>query len=189
MQFAETTKMILEWNKDLIKQADQSTKSTPLHFAASWGEHEVIKLLLDADQSVAYQADGDGSFPIHVAAFANKVRAVSDLLKGREDCAELRDANGRTFLHVAVLEESQSVVTYASKLQSRKFASSVMNMQDKDGNTALHLAVKMGNLWIFNALMKNRQVMLNLRNNKGQTPLDLSWTTIPAGVHYGLVSN
>ncbi|KAM0925304.1 hypothetical protein ACQ4PT_004278 [Festuca glaucescens] len=182
----ETTKMLLELNKDLIKQADRSSRSTPLHFAASWGEHEVISLLLAADHSAAYQADIDGSFPIHVAAFANKVKAVSVLLRDREDSAELRDAVGRTFLHVAVVEESQSVVTYACKLQSRKFASSVMNMQDKHGNTALHLAVKMGNLWIFNPLMKNREVMLNLRNNKGQTPLDLSWTMIPAGVHYGL---
>uniref|UniRef100_M8BUT6 Uncharacterized protein n=1 Tax=Aegilops tauschii TaxID=37682 RepID=M8BUT6_AEGTA len=95
-------------------------------------------------------------------------------------------ANGRTFLHVAVLEESQSVVTYACKLQSKKFSSSVMNMQDKDGNTALHLAIQMGNVWIFSPLMKNRKVKLNLRNNKGQTPLDLSWITTPAGVHYGL---
>ena len=181
--------MLLEWNKDLIKQADLSTRSTPLHFAASWGEHEVISLLLAADPSAAYQADNDGSFPIHVAAFAGKVKAVSVLLKGHEDCAELRNAHGRTFLHVAVLEESQSVVTYACKMQCRKFAPSVMNMQDKDGNTALHLVVQAGNFWIFNPLMKNREVMLNLRNNKGQTPLDLSWTMIPAGVHYGLVSN
>ncbi|KAF7058595.1 hypothetical protein CFC21_065617 [Triticum aestivum] len=182
----ETIKMLLEWNKDLIRQADRSSRSTPLHFAASWGEHEVISLLLDADQSAAYQPDIDRSFPIHVAAYANKVKAVSVLLDGRRDCAELRDANGRTFLHVAVLEESQSVVTYASNLQSKKFASSVMNMQDKDGNTALHLAIQMGNMWIFSPLMKNHEVKLNLRNNKGQTPLDLSWITTPAGVHYGL---
>ncbi|KAF7072207.1 hypothetical protein CFC21_077363 [Triticum aestivum] len=181
-----TIKMLLEWNNDLIRQADRSTRSTPLHFAASWGEHEGISLLLDADQSAAYQADSDGSFPIHVAAYANKVKAVNVLLDGRQDCAELHDANGRTFLHVAVLEESQSVVTYACKLQSKKFSSSVMNMQDKDGNTALHLAIQMGNVWIFSPLMKNRKVKLNLRNNKGQTPLDLSWITTPAGVHYGL---
>lgn len=179
--------MLLQWNKDLIKQADQSG-STPLHFAASWGKHDVISLLLAADQSAAYQSDNNGSFPIHVAAFANKVKAVSILLEEcSHDCAELRDAKGRTFLHVAVDEESQSVVTYACKL--KKFASSVMNMQDDDGNTALHLAAQVGNLWIFNPLMKNRHVKLNLTNNKGQTPLDLSWIVTPVGVHYGLVSN
>uniref|UniRef100_A0ACD5XX86 Uncharacterized protein n=1 Tax=Avena sativa TaxID=4498 RepID=A0ACD5XX86_AVESA len=204
--------MVLEWNKDLIKQADRSSMSTPLHFAASSGDHEVISLLLAADHSAAYQADIDGSFPIHVAASADEVKAVSVLLDdGREDCAKLRDGRGRTFLHVAVVEDGQSVVTYTCKLQSqtfawlcapigaktgwfpslskktsRKLASSVMNMQDKDGNTALHLAVETGNLWIFTPLMANREVMLDLRNNKGQTPFDLSFTTIRAGVHYGL---
>uniref|UniRef100_A0ACD5YIV8 Uncharacterized protein n=1 Tax=Avena sativa TaxID=4498 RepID=A0ACD5YIV8_AVESA len=208
----ETTKMVLEWKRDLIKQADRSSRSTPLHLAASKGNGEVISLLLAADPSAAYQADIDGSFPIHVAASADEVKAVSVLLDGgREDCAKLRDGRGRTFLHVAVVEDSLSVVTYICKLQSqtfawlcapigaktgwfpslskktsRKLASSAMNMQDKDGNTALHLAVEMGNLWIFSPLLENREVMLDLRNNKGQTPFDLSCTTIPAGVHYGL---
>uniref|UniRef100_A0ACD5YAY7 Uncharacterized protein n=1 Tax=Avena sativa TaxID=4498 RepID=A0ACD5YAY7_AVESA len=182
----DTTKMLLEWNRDLVKEADRSTGSTPLHLAASWGDREVISLLLAADPSAAYQSDSNGSFPIHVATFMDIVGVVSVLLDGRSDCAELRDAKGRTFLHVAVQEESMSVVTYICKVQGQKFASSVMNMQDDDGNTALHLAVKTGNLWILSPLMKNRFVMLNVTNNIGQTPLDLSWSSIPAGVSYGL---
>ncbi|KQJ89871.1 hypothetical protein BRADI_4g28230v3 [Brachypodium distachyon] len=126
------------------------------HFAASWGKREAINLLLEAETSAAYQPDRNESFPIHVAAFANRVKAVSVLLHGRHDCAELCDAKGRTFLH------------------------------DKDGNTALHLAVRFGNLWIFNPLMKNCLVKLNLTNSKGQTLLDLSWIMTPVGVHYGL---
>ncbi|KAG8056451.1 hypothetical protein GUJ93_ZPchr0002g26316 [Zizania palustris] len=62
----------------------------------------------------------------------------------------------------------------------------MMNMQDDEGNTALHLAVQVGNLWIFNPLMQRREVELNLTNSEGLTPLDLSWITKPVGVHYGL---
>ncbi|KAG8056452.1 hypothetical protein GUJ93_ZPchr0002g25090 [Zizania palustris] len=94
--------MVLEWNKDLIKQADRSSGSTALHLAASWGNHDVISLLMDGDPSAVYQPDKHGSFPIHVAAFEDKVKAVSILLdkhRCRRDCTELRDANGRTFLH------------------------------------------------------------------------------------------
>ncbi|KAM0835388.1 hypothetical protein ACQ4PT_062958 [Festuca glaucescens] len=182
---ADTTKMLLEWNKGLIKKADRSTGSTPLHFAASWGKHEVISLLLAADPSAAYQPDKNGSFPIHVAAFADKVEAIRVLLDTRHDCVELCDAIGKTFLHVAVEEDSSSVVKYACMLQGHGFAaSSFINMQDDGGNTALHFAVEKGGLGIFNQLIKNRLVTLNV-TNKGQTPLDLSWTTMPSGVYYG----
>jgi hypothetical protein len=74
-------------------------------------------------------------------------------------------------------------------LQGHGFsASSFINMQDDGGNTALHFAVEKGGLAIFNQLIKNRLVMLDVTNNKGQTPLDLSWTTMPSGVYYGFVS-
>ncbi|CAN6381399.1 unnamed protein product [Urochloa humidicola] len=59
------TKKLLEWNKNLIKLGDRSSRRTPLHFAASWGSEtrRTAKLLLDADESSAYQSDAKGSFP------------------------------------------------------------------------------------------------------------------------------
>uniref|UniRef100_A0A0D9XCL9 PGG domain-containing protein n=1 Tax=Leersia perrieri TaxID=77586 RepID=A0A0D9XCL9_9ORYZ len=190
----EMTVMILKWNKDLTKQADRSDGSTPLHLAASWGNAEVIRLLLDANPSTAYQPDRHGSFPIHVAAFDNNAKAVSLFLDKRKydkskyrnlkGCAELRDAKGWSFLHIAVHEENQSIVTYACKLG--KLTPAVLNMQDHDGNTALHIAVEVGNIWIFNLLMQLRDVELNLANGNGETPIDLAWIKKPVGVHHGL---
>uniref|UniRef100_R7WDQ4 Uncharacterized protein n=1 Tax=Aegilops tauschii TaxID=37682 RepID=R7WDQ4_AEGTA len=180
----ETTKMLLKWNKvkDLIKEAERSTGSTPVHVAASWGKSAVVRLLLDANPSAAYQPDTNGSFPIHVAAATNNVKTVSILLHGRQDSTELRDAKGRTFLHVAVQAEGWDVVRHACK--SHTFSSSFMNMQDEEGKTALHLAVEVGNLQIFNRLFTNRHVKLNLINNMGQTPLDISSIKKPRGVHH-----
>ncbi|PNT66116.1 hypothetical protein BRADI_3g07390v3 [Brachypodium distachyon] len=181
----ETTKMLLEWNKDLIKQAERSTGSTALHFAASSerAAGPIISLLLAAGPSLAYQPDNNGSFPIHVAAIADRGNALYTLLHGCHDCAELRDAKGGTFLHVAVVEESSWGVIEALNDD----VSFIGNMQDNDGNTALHLAVQVGNQYICNKLMVNRLVKLNLTNNKGQTPLDLSWDMLP--IYYGSVSN
>lgn len=90
------TKKLLEWKEGLIKQGDERG-STPLHFAASWRFESMLenslgnllghsitsttaKLLLDAYESSAYQADHSGSFPIQ------------------------RDAHGRTFLHIAAVK-------------------------------------------------------------------------------------
>ncbi|XP_044400761.1 protein ACCELERATED CELL DEATH 6-like [Triticum aestivum] len=51
-----------------------------------------------------------------------------------------------------------------------------MNAQDNDGNTALHLAVDVGDLSGFFTLLRNPKVLLDIRNNKDQTPLDLAWS-------------
>jgi hypothetical protein len=60
----------------------------------------------------------------------------------------------------------------------------VMNIQDNDGNTALHLAVKAGSLVTFSALFANRNVDLNITNAKGQTPLDIARYNVSPGLFY-----
>jgi ankyrin repeat protein len=62
-----------------------------------------------------------------------------------------------------------------------------MNVQDEDGNTALHLAVAAEKLRMLCNLLTNRGVCLNLRNNKGQTALDLAMANIRKGFFYGRV--
>lgn len=48
-----------------------------------------------------------------------------------------------------------------------------VNAQDNSGNTALHYAVLIRNKYVINLLM-NHQADLNLKNNEGKSPLDLS---------------
>ncbi|KAF7067224.1 hypothetical protein CFC21_073139 [Triticum aestivum] len=57
-------------------------------------------------------------------------------------------------------------------------------MQDNDGNTALHLAIQARNFRIFCALFGNPEVNLNITNNQGQTPLDLSISKLSYGMNY-----
>ena len=54
-------------------------------------------------------------------------------------------------------------------------------MQDNNGNTALHLCVKLGDQDIFALLLENQEVRLNVINDKGETPLDLSESKLRAG--------
>uniref|UniRef100_A0A0D9XCL8 PGG domain-containing protein n=1 Tax=Leersia perrieri TaxID=77586 RepID=A0A0D9XCL8_9ORYZ len=51
-------------------------------------------------------------------------------------------------------------------------------MQDKNGNTALHRAVHVCDILVFFLLLINSQVVLHMKNNKGQTPLDLAQSTV-----------
>lgn len=195
------TEMLLDWNDGLTEQGDEDG-CTPLHFATSqvpgrnyrisphskfpWirfttSTTDIPLLLLQASPSSAYQPDDSGSFPIHVAAAVGSNKTVSTFLEMLPDSACLRDAKGRSFLHVAVEKKRRSIVEHACRTPT---LSCILNMQDNNGNTALHLAVQVGDAETFFLLFRNRQVRMNLTNNDGQTPRDLSLCDIPPGLSY-----
>ncbi|XP_006663652.1 ankyrin repeat-containing protein At5g02620-like [Oryza brachyantha] len=185
----DMTDKLLKWNMKLTKKRDRTMGSTPLHFAATWGRKyaKVVKLLLDKDESSAFQSDDEGSFPIHAAAANMSPCVLGILLKRHPSCAGLQDAGGRTFLHIAVQKERTLLVRYACWRQDcRPAMAAALNIQDGAGNTALHLAAKASNQWCFYFLLQNPHVQLNLVNGKGQTPLDIAWKRRPQGIIYGL---
>ncbi|XP_062179489.1 uncharacterized protein LOC133884144 [Phragmites australis] len=217
------TKLLLKWNKALVKQRDIHG-STPLHFAASAADpslqftlfvftaskferysffsyflpqkcltkfYECMNLplaqLLKVDPSSAFQPDVHGSFPVHVAASADSMVAIIILLTKYPGCAGLRDAKGRTFLHVAVEKKRLHVVEFVCNCwRSYK---SVVNVQDKNGNTALHLAIIAGDVDIFRCLVRNSDVHINLQNNEGKTPMDLAQGKVQSGFYFGMTAH
>jgi ankyrin repeat protein len=171
---ADLTKTVLDaqtkvgW-EDLRNEADASG-STPLHFAASVGVKGVTRLLVDGDTSGMWKKDGNGMCPIHIAASVGAMDAVHALVGE----AALRDNDmGRTFLHVAVENKKTDVVKLVCRKSSPAFRN-ILNMKDKDGNTALHLAVQNRDESSFSHLVGNRYVELNHVNKDGYTPLDLA---------------
>ncbi|CAN6163979.1 unnamed protein product [Urochloa humidicola] len=139
--------------------------------------------LVDADPASAFQPDNDGLFPVHVAASAGNLVAVIILLIVCPGCAGLRDSQGRTFLHTAVEKRSHNIVKF---VRMRPQFNSILNIQDNQGNTALHLAILEGHLGIFQTLIKNPQVRLNLPNHEGKTPMDLAESKAPKGFYFGM---
>ncbi|KAG2563422.1 hypothetical protein PVAP13_8KG350908 [Panicum virgatum] len=176
--------------------------STPLHLAASldlypgaWYVSERFEhiwpwskstatLLLDANIDSVYQPDNKGLYPIHIAALADNLDVTQVLLQMCPDCATLQDGEGRTFLHAAAgrsLVPRHLVAHYACRQPK---LSSVLNVQDNNGDTALHHAVRVGNLVVFKFLVRNPKVDLNIPNKDDLTPLDLSWSKIPRSIYY-----
>jgi ankyrin repeat protein len=98
--------------------------------------------------------------------------------------AGLRDSKGRTFLHVAVENRKHKVVEFVCQEAELAW---VLNAQDNEGNTAVHLAIRVGDFRSFCCLMQNRLVGLNVQNYKGLTPLDASCCEQNAGLLYGMV--
>ncbi|KQK14960.2 hypothetical protein BRADI_1g19781v3 [Brachypodium distachyon] len=183
--------MLLNWNEHLAKEKDKN-HSTPLHLAVSAQSEPYIRRfgfrfanvlfpleklatwrVLNANTSAAYQQDINGLYPVHIPALMNRRVAIAILHRKCRGCIGLRDKQGRSFLHIAVQYKSYNVVGYACG--ESEFAS-MMNFRNNDGNTALHLAVEVGDIWIFCRLLRKSEVLLNLRNKKGETPLDLAWS-------------
>jgi ankyrin repeat protein len=180
----------------LTNQRDKHSGSTPLHLAAARSSFPFqklgreIRLLLDANESTAYQPDNKGLYPIHVAAWSGRLNVVKALLGKCPECATLRDAKGRTFLHVAIVRKKRNVVKYVcSQSDSQAELSSVLNAQDINGDTPLHHAVDVGEIDVFNCLLENPRVRLDVANKEAMTPVDLSITKISSQFHYTLVSN
>jgi hypothetical protein len=150
----------------------------------------------NSNRDALYQLDNDGLSPIHIAASVGRFLTIALFLEKCPGSAGLRDAKGRTFLHVAVEKKMVWTVYYAcmhplvarirfrQKCMNLSQQAWVMNIQDNDGNTALHLAVKTGGLIMFSALFANRSVDLNITNAKGQTLLDIARCNIPSGLVY-----
>ncbi|CAL5093320.1 unnamed protein product [Urochloa decumbens] len=185
------TMKLLEWNKSLIAQVDKHG-STPLHFASSLRHnHRDIRIfnriaqVFKANPAALYQADNSGLFPLHVAASIGARSTIEFFLQEFPDSAGLRNAKGRTFLHVAVEKRRWEIVSFVCQTPSVEW---ILNMQDKNGNTALHLAIKRNMLKTCYALLGNKKVLLNLSNVKGHTPLDLSRRNLPRRIYYKMIS-
>uniref|UniRef100_A0A0E0BRD2 Uncharacterized protein n=1 Tax=Oryza glumipatula TaxID=40148 RepID=A0A0E0BRD2_9ORYZ len=168
--------LLLKWNSNLTKQGDENG-STPIIRVP----HSLSMLLNTGEVDPFYQSDKNGMFPVHVAAAVGAELTVAFLLDKFPNSAGLRDAKGRTFLHVAVEKQSLAVVRFACRTTSLQW---ILNMQDKDGNTALHLAIQANHLRLFCALLGNPEVNLDLTNHSGHTPLDLSRSMLPRGMKY-----
>lgn len=174
---------LLNWNKGLATKMDKHG-STPLHFASSKFNLFIVTKVFEANPAAAYQADHNGLFPIHVAASLGTRRTIEYFLKKSPKSAGLRNGDGRTFLHIAVEKRRLYIVSFIC----RRPVDWILNTQDKDGNTAMHLAIQSGIFRMCCALLGNKKVQLNLSNNDGETPLDLSRRIIPRGMNYSVNS-
>ncbi|XP_044974576.1 ankyrin repeat-containing protein At5g02620-like isoform X2 [Hordeum vulgare subsp. vulgare] len=167
---AEMVDLLLQWRPSLTNNLD-TNKSSPVHFTASDGDCSIIEALLThSPPSTAYLQDSDGVSALHAAALMGHVAAVRLLLELYPSCADIRDNRGRSFVHVAAMKGRSSVVSYVIK---SKMLEHLLNMQDKEGNTPLHLAVAAGEHKVISKLLACNKVHTHMMNNAGRTPSDL----------------
>lgn len=170
--FADILGIVLRQNPRLIELRNEEGR-TCLSFGASIGFYEGISYILSdfdkAASSLCYVADNDGFFPIHMAVSEGHVRIIKEFLKHCPDSVELLNNQCQNILHVAAKTGRSKVVNYLLELDEEK---RMMNEQDVDGNTPLHLATKHRHSMVVNILTWNENVKLATMNNDGFTALD-----------------
>ena len=134
---------------------------TGLHWAALWGNVSICKLLLKSGANIS-ATDEDGDQPLHNSARRNEA-AVCELLVAHGANVAAVNKRGRTPLMLAV--DNSSAVPCR-----RLITNDSVNVEDCDGNHALHIASRRSNI-VTVQLLVDCGADTNAVNKHGQTPL------------------
>ncbi|XP_020673227.2 protein ACCELERATED CELL DEATH 6-like [Dendrobium catenatum] len=167
---SDAVKMLLDKMPELNLKMDNSL-SSPIHYAASLGDVNMVRLLLQADATIAHLLDDHGLSAIHIAASKDYANVIDEILHRCPDANELTDINGNNFIHVAAKKRATTVV---KQVLSNPLLRQSTNEINHQGNTPLHLAAMNCNREIVHLLLSYSRVDTNVINRKGLTPLDIA---------------
>ncbi|NWX97529.1 ZDH13 Palmitoyltransferase, partial [Nothoprocta ornata] len=151
----------------VVDQLGGDLNSTPLHWAIRQGHLPMVVLLLKsgADASLI---DGEGFSGIHLAVLFQHIPVIAYLIsKGQS--VDTTDFNGQTPLMIS----AQKAIGPEPTRFLLKFNPSLNAVDNVRKNTALHWAVTSGNISAVDLLLEAGASM-DIRNGKGETPLDLA---------------
>ena len=169
--FVDFVKKVIQKYPSMIVQGEK-LGCTPLHIAAGMGNVKLVKLFLENGTSPAYVKDKEGLSAFHIAAKEDNVLVMKELITACPDIYELLDNRGRNALHVAAESGMWEAVQFFVERPELK---GLINEQDEEGNTPMHLAAVEGYYKVLLKMAACRDVDTNATNVEGLTAMDQNW--------------
>nr|KJB60650.1 hypothetical protein B456_009G317200 [Gossypium raimondii] len=153
---------------------------SPLHLALLTGKPEMVVDFLSVGKDLI-RVKGKGGFTVlhHVALDENYAHLLRRLLNVCPDCIFDLTVERQTALHIAA--EKNKLEAFKAMLEWIQSAfeddkckrSKILNYQDKDGNTVLHLAASINHPQMIKLLIECEEVDKNKINDRGFTAMDV----------------
>jgi len=131
---------ILLKNKSSFTNEVDSKGRCPLHLASAEGHIEVVKALLLANEDVCLVFDKNDMIPLHLAAKRGRIGVIKELINARPDSIRVMNDDG-SVLHMCVWYGHFEALK--ELLQPARGYQEFLLAKNKEGNTILHLAVRL----------------------------------------------
>lgn len=166
---------MLEGNKKLVTFADEDGW-TALHHAAYHQFDSILDAIIEAQIEVGHEfvyKHRDLSTPFHVAAEKGYTFTVIRLMELWPTWSSAyTDVNndGRNILHLAATQSEKEMIQGILKYCPEKYKNQIVNAQDNNGDTPLHLLIMLG--CFVPELIKCKGLHTMTKNKSDHTPLD-----------------
>ena len=153
--------------KNFINSQTETEQLTPLHYASFRGNLQIIRLLIENSADINALSI-NGLNMLHKAAQGNKPSIIVYYNKKYNMDLNSTDKDSLNALHLATISGMDSSVVYLLSLGIDP------NLQDVNGNTALHYAVKYNHVRIIKKLLQygaKRNIVDKIHN---KTPVMLA---------------
>ncbi|KAL0387771.1 UNVERIFIED_CONTAM: hypothetical protein Sradi_2658900 [Sesamum radiatum] len=128
-----------------LSQLNQDGYS-PLHLASANGHLEIVQSLLEFGEQNSFveelcmKADIEGRTALHCAVVSGKINVIDVLLDHCPQAARKETVQKETILHLAVKHHQQESLKFLIDHKLGSLVESLLNLEDREGNTILHLA-------------------------------------------------
>lgn len=172
----QVVKALLNRGADVAVRTHE-LRSTALHFAAKNGDAEIVRALCECDKAVVDCWNVNADTPLIWACIEGRAAAVEVLLEFGADVEMLNQYGASTLLCAVMIGEDPEQDAESDKKRAEivkmllQKNSELVNFQDREGSTAMHLAASCGYLECVKTLLAFG-ADITLRNAIGQTPLE-----------------